>query len=154
MSGCVRCARVVCGCVGAGGWTRGGRGQATASACAADARESMHFDRSSPSPVLVWYMLIPAWDHVVLWAAAAAALNHRACTHTKTHSKNKRQTCSSKVPEPGRRMAWLQLRRQEGRRLKGHTTDIFRLVLFFFHPRLQKEQLHGHKIITSRNQHI
>lgn len=62
-----------------GGFKWGGRGQATASACAAAARESMHSDRSSPSPVLVWYMLIPARDHVVL--------NHRV--HRRTRRKKK-----------------------------------------------------------------
>lgn len=28
--------------------------------------EPMHSDRSSPSPVLAWYKLIPAYAHVVL----------------------------------------------------------------------------------------
>lgn len=32
-----------------------------------DTRESMHPDRSSPSPVLAWYMPIPACSQAVPW---------------------------------------------------------------------------------------
>lgn len=47
-------------------WACGrGRGRGTAPAYV-DAWETMHSDRSSPSPVLAWYKLIPACSHVVL----------------------------------------------------------------------------------------
>lgn len=41
-----------------------------------------------------------------------------------------------------------------GEAFKGLQDGHFQIAFGFFHPRLQKEQLHGPKIITSRNQHI
>lgn len=64
-------------------WACGrGRGRGTAPTYV-DAWESMHSDRSSPSPVLAWYKLIPACSHVVLQKQQR---QHRGKKRKKTYT--------------------------------------------------------------------